>query len=59
MMLSMSWFRMTASHSSDSISGRASPGGMGVTAPTQRLAIVGVRKGSTKRWRFHNFATSA
>lgn len=49
MMVSMSELRITASHSSDSISGRARPGGMGVTVPTHKLAIVGVRNGSTIR----------
>ena len=49
MTVSMSRFRITASHSSDSISGRARPGGIGVTVPTQRLAIVGVKNGSTIR----------
>ena len=55
----MSWLRITASHSSDSIRGRASPGGIGVTAPTQRLAIVGVKNGSTINRRGHKPATCA
>ncbi len=57
--VSMSWLLITASHSSDSISGRASPDGIGVTVPTHKLAIAGVRKGSTIRYRLPNPATSA
>ena len=43
--VSMSCSSITASTSNDSISGRARPGGMGVTRPIHRLAIVGVSYG--------------
>ena len=55
----MSWSPITASHSSDSTSGRASPDGIGVTRPTHKLAIVGVRNGSTTISRRRRPATSA
>ena len=55
--MSCSWH--TASHSSDSTSGRASPEGIGVTRPTHQLAIVGVRNGSTTITRRRSPATSA
>ena len=55
----MSCSCLTASHSSDSTNGRASPDGIGVTRPTHQLAIVGVSNGSTTINRRRRPATSA
>ena len=59
MTASMSCSDITASCSSDSTSGRASPDGIGVTKPTHQLAMLGVSSGSATMTRLRSPASSA